>query len=162
VLGCLLVGVAIAAVSQPASLLEGARTGPPVQENAWQQIYHAKTVDTEEAWQAVLDRSDATEFVRNLARQGLAYRRLTWGESYQSFREALVPLEQLAASPQKPFQVFGIAGQVVAYTGLNEDELAYQAYTRLSAEDHTLLQEQAPRMFELLNAAIEELARGDS
>jgi serine/threonine-protein kinase len=157
-LGCVLVGAAIAAVSRPPSLLAGAQTGPPVRATAWQQIYHAKTVDTEEAWQAVLNRADATLYQQNLARQGLAYRYLTWAQSYQSYQRALEPLQNLAESAQRPFRVFGIAGLVVAHVGLNEDEQAYNAYQILTVEDKALLEEQAPRMAELFDAAIDELS----
>jgi serine/threonine-protein kinase len=159
VLGCVLVGAALAAMTRPPSLLAGAQAGPPLQATAWQQIYHAKTVDTDEAWRAVLDRSDATPFQKNLARQGLAYHLLTWGQSYESYEQALTPLQELAALPQRerPFRVFGIAGMVVAYAGLEEDERAHQVNGALTAEDRALLEEQSPRMKELLDAAIEEL-----
>jgi len=46
---------------------------------------------------------------------------------------------------------------VVAYTGLAEDDEAYRAYQRLTTEDQALLREQAPRMAELYEAAIDEL-----
>jgi eukaryotic-like serine/threonine-protein kinase len=156
-IGCVLLGAALAALSQPRSLLDGVQAGPPTQDTAWQQIYHAKTVDTEEAWEAVLNRSDATQYQKSLARQGLVYRYLTRAQSYVSFEKALAHLQQLASSAQRSFQVFGIAGLVVAYAGLNEDEEAYKANQRLTAEDQALLLEQAPRMAELRETAIDEL-----
>jgi serine/threonine-protein kinase len=158
VLGCMLVGAALAAISRPPSLLAGAQLGPPVQDTAWEQIYHAKTVDTEEAWLAVLRRTDTTDYEESLARQGLVYRYLTWGQSYQSYQKAVEHLRQLAGMPQRSFRVYGTAGLVVAYAGLIEDKLAYEARLSLTAEDLALLQEQSPRMAELFEAAIEELS----
>jgi hypothetical protein len=150
-------GAALAALTQPNSLLDGAQAGPPTQATAWHQIYHAKTVDTEGAWQAVLNRSDATPYQKSLARQGLVYLYLKRTQSFDSYENAIAHLEQLASSAQRSFRVFGIAGLVVAYTGLNEDDEAFKAYQRLTAEDRTLLKEQAPRMAELYEAAIDAL-----
>jgi hypothetical protein len=105
-----------------------------------------------------LNRSDATDYQKYLARQGLVYRYLTRAQSYDSYEKALAHLEQLASSSQRSFRVFGIAGLVVANTGLIEDDEAFKANQRLTAEDQALLEEQAPRMAELYEAAIDALA----
>jgi serine/threonine-protein kinase len=158
IIGCAVVGGGIAAVSRPASLVEDARSGPPQQDTAWAQIYHAKMADTEAAWLAALNHPAATDYQKNLARQGLVLRYLLWSQDYQDYNLALEQLQQLADSIQPTFRNFGIAGLVVAHTGLNDDVSAYNAYQLLTPEDQSLLQEQAPRMFELLEAAFDELA----
>jgi serine/threonine-protein kinase len=156
-LGCAALGAGIAAVSRPASLVDGARPGPPQQDTAWKQIYHAKMADTEAAWLAALEHPAATDYQKNLARQGLVLRYLLWSQDYRDYNLALEQLQPLVDSNQRMFRTFGIAGQVAAYTGLNDDESAYEAYQRLTAEDKGMLQEQAPRMFELLEGAFDEL-----
>jgi hypothetical protein len=62
----------------------------------------------------------------------------------------------LAAQPD--FQTFGIAGLVVAYTNLNEDDRAYDANQRLSTEMRDSLAQQSPAMANLLNEALDTLA----
>jgi hypothetical protein len=76
----------------------------------------------------------------------------------QDSAKAIEPLEQLAASGNRQFQVFGIAGLVVAYANEFLDEQAYYEHQRLSVEDKTMLQEQEPRMAQLLNNALDMLA----
>ena len=60
--------------------------------------------------------------------------------------------------PNPIFQAFGIAGLVVANAQLGDDEQAYYANQRLSTEMRMLLEQQTPRMSQLLNEALDELA----
>jgi serine/threonine-protein kinase len=156
ILGCLLLGAALAAITRPKSLLADAETGPATRETVWGQLYHAKMVDTESAWRIAKDFPGATTLHQNLARQGLVYHYF----SRARYEEAMVPLEELAAlgETEPIFQAFGIAGLVVANAQLGEDEQAYHEYQRLGPDKRALLEEHAPRMAELLEAAIDELA----
>jgi serine/threonine-protein kinase len=158
-LGCILLGTVLAALTRPKSLLEGAQAGPPTRSNIWEQLYQAKSVDTPTAWQSAIDHPDpnASDYHRNLARKGLTLHYLLRPQ-HQDYEKAIEPLEQLAASRERQFQVFGIAGLIVAYANLYDDEQAFYENERLSVEDRTLLAEQEPRMAELLDSALDELA----
>jgi hypothetical protein len=153
---CVLAGIAIAALSRPESLLAGAQSGPPQFDNVWRQLYHAKLVDTEAGWLAAAHHPDASAYCQNLAKQGLAYYYLHSHDSHK-YEKAIEPLEELAGATLPDFQAFGIAGQVVAYANLGEDEKAYGANQRLSTEMRTSLSKQSPQMFELLNKTLDEL-----
>jgi serine/threonine-protein kinase len=153
-LACVLAGVALAALTRPAPLLAGAQNGPPKLNDVWRQLYHAKLVDTEAGWQAVGEYfPDATSFQRSLAKQGLAYYYLHAHE----YEKAIKPLEELAA--QSDFQAFGVAGLVVVYANLGDDEKAYDANGRLSIEMRKSLSKQSPQMAELLSRTLDELAK---
>jgi serine/threonine-protein kinase len=152
-LACVLAGIAIAALTRPASLLAGAQSGPPQFDNVWRQLYHAKLVDTVAGWQAAAHHPDASAYCQNLAKQGLAYYYLHSHE----WEKAIEPLQELAGATLPDFQAFGIAGQVVAYANLGEDEKAYGANQRLSTEMRTSLSKQSPQMYELLNKTLDEL-----
>ena len=76
-------------------------------------------------------------------------------------------IKALTPKPKKPKlnsseQAFGIAGLVIANAHLGDDEQAYNEYQRLGSDKRALLQEQAPRMAELLDEAIEELVNRTS
>jgi hypothetical protein len=142
-------------MTRPTPLLAGARAGPPRSESVWGQIYHAKVVDTEEAWRSVNRYfPDAGDYYHTLARQGLVYYYLTRSAEYE---KALKPLQDLAGSSQPVFQAFGMAGLVVANTRLGRYELAHQANQQLSIEMRSMLEDYAPRMAELLSEALDKL-----
>jgi serine/threonine-protein kinase len=150
---CAMLGVGIAALTRPASLLAGAQNGPPQLDDVWRQLYHAKLVDTEEGWRAVIRYfPTASTYCHNLAKQGLAYFYLR----SHAYDKAMEPLGELAA--QSDFQAFGIAGLVVVYAHQGEDEKAYDENQRLSIEMRKSLSQQSPQMFELLSKALDELA----
>jgi hypothetical protein len=152
-LACVVAGVGIAALTRPAPLLAGAQNSVPPLKDVWRQLYHAKLVDTERGWQAVGEYfPDATPYPRGLAKQGLAYYYLRQHE----YEKAIRPLEELAA--QSDFQAFGIAGLVVVYANLGDDEKANDANGRLSIDMRKSLSKQSPQMFELLNKTLDELA----
>jgi tRNA A-37 threonylcarbamoyl transferase component Bud32 len=151
-LACLLAGVAIAALTRPASLLAGAQNGPPQLPDIWRQLYHAKLVETEAGWLAAADYPGASTYCHNLAKQGLAYFYLR----SHKYEKALEPLTELAR--ETDFQAFGIAGLVVVYANLSEDEKAYDANGRLSVEMRKSLSQQSPQMYELLSKTLDELA----
>ena len=153
ILICGLLGVAIAAVTRPASLLADAQSGPPERKTVWGQLYHAKQVDTEGAWRAVITKfPKASTYCHSLARQGLAYYFIRVG----NYERAIEPLENLAAQPD--FQVFGIAGLVVVYTHQGEDEKAYDENARLTGEMRASLRQNTPQMADLFDKALNKLA----
>ena len=151
--GCALLGASLAALTGPPSLWAGAQLGPPKEANVWAQLYQAKQVDTEAAWRAVINNfPTAGTYYDNLAKQGLVYHYFR----AQEYEKAIKPLQELAA--QADFKTFGIAGLVVAYTNLNEDEQAYIENQRLNTDMRTALSQQAPAMSSLLSDALDELA----
>ncbi len=151
IVGCTLLGAAIAALTRPASLLAGAQSGPPPRDSVWAQLYHAKQVDTEAAWRTVINYfPEAPVYYQNLAKQGLAYYYIRTHE----YDKAIEPLEDLAAQPD--FHAFGLAGLVVVYTHLGDDVSADDAKQQLTADLRVSLGKEAPQMAELLNKALDE------
>jgi hypothetical protein len=151
-LACVLLGVGVAALTRPASLLAGAQNGPPQLADVWRQLYHAKLVDTEACWLAAAHYPGARPYCHNLAKQGLVYFYLR----KHAYKKAIEPLDDLAA--QDDFQAFGIAGLVVVYTNLGEDEKANDANGRLTFEMRQSLSQQSPQMYQLFSKALDELA----
>jgi serine/threonine-protein kinase len=160
VLGCMLLGAALAMLSRQDSMLAGAQAGPPRRESVWAQLYQAKTVDTEAAWIAARDYPGGTAYHQNLAKQGLVYHYLSRTQQYEKAMEPLGELADLTSQPL--FQAFGIAGLVVVHAKLGDDEQAYNENMRLTPEMRVLLQEQSPSMAELLDESLDELANSSS
>jgi hypothetical protein len=153
ILGCALAGVGMAAISRPTSLLAGAQSGPPPLDSVWAQLYHAKMVDTEDAWRAVITNFPKESiYYHNLAKQGLVYYYIRT----QEFNKAIKPLEDLAG--QEDSSAFGLAGLVVVYSKLHDDRKAGDANQRLTSDMRTALKKQAPQMAELLDKADDRLA----
>ena len=147
----------MAAIVRPASLLSGAGEGPASRDSVWAQLYHAKTTDTEPAWQAVADHfPDADPYYHNLAKQGLV--RYYFFRS-REFDRAIEPLTELAdlGDSQPEFQAFGIAGLVVAHARLGHIEQALVEYGRLSAPMLQRLEQRDPPLAELLDETVEQL-----
>jgi serine/threonine-protein kinase len=153
-LASFLLGLTIAAMTRPRSLLAGAQSGPPIRKDVKRQLYHAKQVDTELAWKRVLENfpDPSNAFYHNLAREGLVYYYIRT----KDFDNALAVLDELSA--QREFQPFAIAGRVVVYTNRGDEEKAAEENQRLSADMRTSLAQQAPQMYDLLTKAIDELA----
>jgi serine/threonine-protein kinase len=155
-LGCALLGAGGAAWLRSDSLLASAQRGPERSSDVWGQLYQAKLLDTEQAWQAVAQNfPNADKYSHNLARQGLVYFYLT---RTQDFEKALEESEVLAAAVEPDFRAFGIAGMVVAYVYIGDDEQAMYENQRLDASMRDVLEEQSPRMARLLNQALDDLA----
>ena len=153
VIGCMLFGAAVAALTGPRSLWAGAQLGPPKSDSVWAQLYQAKDVDTEAAWLAVITNfPNASAYSHGLAKQGLAYHYL----HAQEYDKAMRPLRDLAGQPD--FRAFGIAGLAVAFANLGDDERAYEENSRLSTEMRVALMQQSPTMATLLNDALDLLA----
>lgn len=154
VIGCALLGGALAFVSRPRSPWDGAQPGPNRRDSVKAQLYQAKDVGTEAAWRAVIDYfPDASPYYHNLAKQGLVLH--YFSEKEKEYGKALKPLQELAAQPD--FQAFGIAGLVVAYTNLGDSEQAYYENSLLSTEMRAALVKQSPSMATHLNEALTQL-----
>jgi tRNA A-37 threonylcarbamoyl transferase component Bud32 len=153
-LASFLLGLTIAAVTRPRSLLAGAQSGPPIRKDVKRQLYHAKQVDTELAWKRVIENfpDPSNAFYHNLAREGLVYYYIRT----KDFDNALPVLDELSA--QREFQPFAIAGRVVVYTNRGDEEKAAEENQRLGADMRTSLAQQAPQMYDLLTKAVDELA----
>jgi len=157
VIACLFLGLAVAAILRPPSLLTGAGEGPPPRDSVWAQLYHAKRVDTEPAWQAVATHfPDADPYYHNLAKQGLVRYYFFRSREYD---RALQPLTELAdlGDAQPEFQTFGIAGLVIADAKLGHFDQALQEYSRLSAPMLQQLEQREPALAELLDQTVDQL-----
>jgi serine/threonine-protein kinase len=153
VVACTLAGGALALLTGPRSLLAGGQAGPAERDSVWKQLYQAKYANTERAWQAVITNfPNDSQYAHNLARQGLVYFYFSKGD----YAKALHPLEELAA--QQDFKAFGLAGQVVAFANLEDDERAFRANERLTPDMRATLEQQTPTMAEYLIKAREQLA----
>lgn len=152
-----LLGLALAIVSRPRSLLAGARSGPPQLEDAWAQLYHAKTADTEAAWRAAYDYPDADNYQKNLAKQGLVLHFF----SIEHYDQAIGPLHELAdlGASHPALSAFGVAGLVVAQTKLGHLDQARVENERLSPAMRSLVIQRTPQLAEALEEALGELDR---
>jgi eukaryotic-like serine/threonine-protein kinase len=148
-----LFGLALAILSRPRSLLAGARSGPPRLEDVWAQLYHAKTVDTEAAWQAAYEYPGATSYEKNLALQGLALHYLS--NEPKQYEQAIRPLRELAdlGSSHPALAAFGVAGLVVAETGLGHLDQARVENERLSPAMRSSVSQRTPQLAEALDEA---------
>jgi eukaryotic-like serine/threonine-protein kinase len=155
--GCVLLGIGAAALTRPRSLLAGAQHGPAVYDDVWQQLLHAKRVNTEEAWLAAQNHPKADPYYHPfLAKEGLAYYYLVRTQQYE---KAIGPLQDLAnlGDTQPAFQAFGIAGLVVAYAHVGDIDRAAYENSRLSEEMRRLLREKSPQMADLLEETVNQI-----
>jgi serine/threonine-protein kinase len=156
VIGCMLLGAAAAFVLRPPSLLASAQSGPEQSDDVLGQLYQANLVNTEVGWLAVERNFPAADaYHHNLARQGLIYYYLTRTQDYQ---KALEQADLLQGAAETDFQIFGRAAKIIAYIHLGDDEQAYYENQRLEPDMRVALNQKAPRMTQLLNQALDELA----
>lgn len=159
-IGCALLGVLLGAVLTPRPLL---RAGPgriERFETIKQQLFHAKTADTPEAWRAVLDyHPDADAFYQKLALRGFALNAIRRGDD----RQAIQALERL---PESAADADGLSGpvlaaaRVVAYARAGEADRARTAAAALAAaspRERAQLEEQLPDLFEQATEALDSL-----
>jgi serine/threonine-protein kinase len=161
VVGCIVLGVVAGLLTRPPSLLAEATSGPGRLGSVWAQLYQAKTVDTEAAWQAIeLHFPEADRYFHNLARQGLANYYLFRSQQYD---KAVGPLRDLAGlgDTNPALEAFGIAGLVVAQAKLENIEQARNENSRLDSPMRTMLEERSPRLYEALEQTLADLERPD-
>ena len=159
VAGCIVLGAVAGLLTRPPSLLAGATSGPPPLDSVWAQLYQAKTVDTEAAWDAVqLHFPQADPYFHNLARQGLANYFLFRSQEYD---QAIGPLRDLAAlgDSNRSLEAFGIAGLVVAEAKLGNIAQARNENSRLDSPMRTMLEDRSPRLYDALEQTLADLER---
>lgn len=159
-LGGLTLGGLLGAALMPRPLLRGAATRVERFDTAKEQLFHAKTVDTPDAWRAVVEyHPDADAFFQGLALRGFALNAIRRGEAGQAVRA----LEQL---PESSLSSEGLAGpvlaaaRVVAYTEAGQPDQARKAGAVLSAAPPRELQqsrERLPDLFQRADAALKSL-----
>ena len=152
-LACFVAGGAGALLSRTPPLLAGARgEDVPRRETAWQQLYHAKMINSEAAWRKVWEYFPAHEsadhrFTENLAKQGLA-RYFVWQTG--QYDQAVPLLEELANLPESEmeFRAFGIAGLCIVQSAQDEQPAAMETFARLT-----------PAMIDTLDAETRQLLK---
>jgi hypothetical protein len=133
--------LAISLRSEP--LLAGAESNPvPERDNAWQQLYHARMVDSEPAWQSVPRLFPDDQYAVRLAKQGLV-RYYLWQSG--EYNKAMPHLDELAAlgPSETEFVAFGIAGRTMVYDLLGDQEKAREQFAQLTPE---MIDKLDPRM----------------
>jgi serine/threonine-protein kinase len=154
-----LTGGFLAYLARPDALLADAAAGPRRFDKVWEQLYHAKIVDTPETWQAVeIHFGDEGPYYRRLAKQGLA---LCYLLRTQEYDKAVEPLRELAnlGDDDRAMRAIGIAGLVVAEAELKHFDSALHELGNLSSEMRAMVVERAPQLDELLAQTLEELGR---
>jgi eukaryotic-like serine/threonine-protein kinase len=157
-IACLLIGSGLAYWLRPRPLLGDSRDGMPSRGTVWAQLYHAKNVNTEAAWQAVETYfPDANAYYHNLAKQGLVY---YYFFRTQEFEKSLGPLHDLAARVADPeFHAFGLAGLVVAEWKLGRLDQAREENSRLTSEMRNLVRDHMPQLDALMQQSLADLGR---
>lgn len=115
----LALGVAAACwLLAPASLLAETRAATPAiprQENVWRQCYRASQINSEAAWQSVIDYFPDNEYARLRAEQQLALihlRKGEWDRAMAIFQKLASPnLEAANPKFEAELKAFGLAGQ---------------------------------------------------
>ncbi len=158
----LLAGAVIGAVSRPQFYLAGdfrTLSEVPEQDSAWQQIYHAQMVGSEAAWQKAVEYPDADPFVRQLAKQGLVRCRLVVTENYHAALPMLRELQQQSAGDPKleVLQAFSLAGLCITHENLGNEAAARASLDNIDVGMRTLLQDEEPQMFRLLQTSQQQL-----
>jgi eukaryotic-like serine/threonine-protein kinase len=160
-LACLLVGAGLAFLLRPRPLLADAHDGMPSLGTVRDQLYHAKIVNTEAAWEAV-GRYFPNEdpYYLNLAKEGLVN---YYFFRTQEFDKAVRPLHELAdLGATDPLHAFGVAGLVVAYDKLSQTADAREENGRLTPSMRAAVRERMPRMNDLLEQSLGDLDRTGS
>jgi serine/threonine-protein kinase len=140
---CLAAGVLLAISLRSEPLLAGAASNPvPERDNAWQQLYHARMVDSEPAWQSVPRLFPDDQYAVRLAKQGLV-RYYLWQSG--EYNKAMPHLDELAAlgPSETEFVAFGIAGRTMVYDLLGDQEKAREQFAQLTPE---MIDKLDPRM----------------
>lgn len=155
----LVVGGLLAMVLRPEPLLAGAREGTVEQPDVLRQLFHAKLVDTEDAWRAVARQfPDADPYYHYTAMENLARLYLRRGEH----SSALLLCRQLAelGDSQRRFRLFGIAGQTVGELAMGNRQAAERSLGQFPTDGMEELRGADPMMAQMLGDARRELNGG--
>jgi serine/threonine-protein kinase len=152
----LLGGALLGLVLQPRFLLRSAPvTTIPRGDSAEAQLFHAKMVDTEAAWQAVGEYfPDADAFLKRLAQQGLVRHHLIVTKSDQGYEKALLILRQLneQAGDDQSLQAFILAAEYLCHQRLGRTREAEAAYSQLTTPLRDQLAATDRQLFDLLES----------
>ncbi len=127
----------------------GEKSSFPRQDTELRQWFHASRIGTEEAWKSVVDYPDVSESVALRAKQQLA--RIYLRE--QDFGRAIEIFDELAATSDKEFKAFGLAGKCVAKSAQKEYAASAEIVEQFWPYREYLLDSQ---MKKLLRAAIDK------
>lgn len=129
------VGLLVGAIFRPRFQLAGsARQTVPHKDSIEAQLFHARYVDSEAAWQAAADYEGIDPLMRQLAQKGLVRCYLL---VLQEDRKALRVLKQLDKQMDPndhQLRAFVNAGLYIAHTRLGNNEEATDAYSQLDTD----------------------------
>lgn len=158
--GGLIIGALVGAALAPSPLLRGGMAEIERFDTVKQQLFHAKSIDTPVAWQAVLEyHPDADAFYQGLALRGLALISLRRGNDHQAV-EALERLPESSAASDGLSAPVLAAARVVAYSRTGQPDRARTAGAIFSAAtpgERRQLEEQMPDLFEQASEALKNL-----
>jgi eukaryotic-like serine/threonine-protein kinase len=152
-MGGALLGLAI----QPRFLLRGTQaTTIPKGDSAEAQIFHAKMVDSEAAWEAVAKYfPDADDFLQRLAQQGLVRHYLIVTKHDEGYEKSLAILRHLngQADQDESLEAFVLAAEYLCHERLGHNREAEEAYSQLTTPLRDQLAATDRQLFDLLEAA---------
>jgi len=150
------VGGLLAALTSPPSLLADARDGTIEKADVVRQTFHAKMVDTPDAWRAVRSRfPDADPYYLTFADQNLV-RLYLRREQYDAAARICRQLANLGDN-QQPLRLFGLAGVVVCQQQLGNRPAAERALSQFPMAQVEVLREVDPQMATLFFDAKSQL-----
>jgi serine/threonine-protein kinase len=139
---------------QPRFLLRGSQAAViPKRESAEAQLYHAKMVDSEPAWQAVWGNfPEADSFLKQLAQQGLVRHYLFVMQEDEGYERALRFLRELdeQAGQDDSLKAFVLAAEYVCHQRLGHDRDAREIYAQLTTPHRDLLAANERQLYEML------------
>ena len=159
-LAAVLGGVVLSRIAMPRFYLAGTAAEQVEQRSSpWAQLYHAAMTPSEAAWKAVWEKFDGVDaFPRQLAEQGLVRYYLFVTEEYS---EALPYLRRLDKGDEADASLksFTQAAMCIAHQRLGNFQQARDAADNLTSEKRDLLRRGDPRMYEMLESALDNPAR---
>lgn len=130
----LVVGACVAAISRQNYVLADSEPDVASFETPLEQLFHAKMVDTPDAWQQVIERFPTADIaVKNQALQGLA----RWYLKAEDYRAALPYLNELSNAPanQRATRTFAHVALTVAHSELGNLQEARRYRQLVSVTD---------------------------
>jgi serine/threonine-protein kinase len=154
---CVFIGAGVAYIARPQSPLQRIGSDVPKMRNAMLQLYHAKMVDTPDAWLAVEEYFPEDRFAVLHSKQGLIRRYLSKADTQSLVPEQADVLVSLALSEDDPAaRAFGLAHKFIALHLLNKGGEAEAALQQITTELRGRLDPQTQSMLE----AFEQNYRG--
>lgn len=157
-LAAIVVGGLLGLVTQRQQfLLRGSRTAPiPKRETVGAQLFHAKMVDSEPAWRAVLENfPNEDPFYKQLAQQGLVRHFLLVSQEQAGYDRAIPILLQLKeqAGENDSLKAFTLAAEYLCLKQLGHEREAAEVYSQLTPPLRDELNRSENQLYELLESA---------